>query len=311
MNESISEEIKQFFTHPNSFRSILILLITVLLAFFLSRIVAMIVIKIAQMVAVRSDNTDDEEEKIQLRRVETYLSVTIALLRAAIVGFTAFYAWQYLSPASNNAAATIGAGTFFIVIAGATIGMVLRDITAGSAMIVEQWFTVGEFIKVEPFMDVSGVVERMTLRSTKIRSLNGEVIWLHNQHIQGVHVTPGGVRTIAVDIFANNETIGRTLIEKAIDTMPRGTLKLTKKPHISRAEKWGEKLWYFTVIGTMPPGREWLMDRYFIESLQELDERRKGPKTFVRPPISRYADDKAENTFRRAVRMADREDAKD
>lgn len=308
MFATLNDEINQFFTHPNGLRSILILLIAIALAFFLSRVVAWVVIRIAQTVAVQSDNTDDEDKKIQLRRVETYLSVMIALLRAAIVGIVAFYVWKQLSPASNNAAATIGAGTFFIVIAGATIGMILRDITAGATMIIEQWFTVGEFIKVEPFMDVSGVVERMTLRSTKLRSLNGEVIWLHNQHIQGVHVTPSGVRTVAVDVFANNETVGRTMIEKAIDTMPRGTLKLTKKPHISRAEKWGEKLWYFTVIGTMPPGREWLMDRYFIESLQELDDRRKGPKMFVRPPISRFADDKAENTFKRAVRMADKEE---
>lgn len=300
-------EINDFLIHPNGIRSLLILIITMLVAFFVSRVVAFIIIKAAQKVAVRSDSATDEEKKVQLRRVETYLSVTIALLRALIVGIIAFYTWRLLSPASTNAAATIGAGTFFIVIAGATIGMVLRDITAGSAMIIEQWFTVGEFIKVEPFMDVSGVVERMTLRSTKLRSLNGEVIWLHNQHIQGVHVTPNGVRTLAVDIFANNEAVGRNLIEKALDTMPQGTLKLTKRPRISRAEKWGDKLWYFTVVGQMAPGREWLMENFFIESLQELDARRKGPKTFVRPPISRHADEKAERSFKRAVRMAEKD----
>lgn len=81
----------------------------------------------------------------------------------------------------------------------------LRDLTAGTAMIAEQWFNVGDYIRVEPFIDVGGVVERATLRSTKLRSLNGEIIWLHNQHIHGIKVTPRGIRTMAVDIFVNDE----------------------------------------------------------------------------------------------------------
>lgn len=53
----------------------------------------------------------------------------------------------------------------------------------------------------------------------------------------------------------------------------------------------------------MPPGREWLMERYFLDSLIELDERRRGPKTFIRTPIARYADEAAERSFKRSIRM--------
>lgn len=187
--------------------------------------------------------------------------------------------------------------------------MILRDITAGAAMIIEHWFHVGDYIRVEPFLDVTGVVERMTLRSTKLRSINGEVIWIHNQHIQSVKVTPRGLRTIAVDIFVNNEKVGKNLIEKAIETVPIGTMKVVKKPKIARAEQWGEKLYWYTVVGEMPPGREWIMEKYFIDSLLELDARRRGPKTFVRPPIARFADDAAERSFKRAVRMKREESA--
>ena len=192
---------------------------------------------------------------------------------------------------------------FFVVIAGATIGIILRDLTAGATMIAERWFHVGDFIRVEPFTDVGGVVERMTLRSTKLRSLNGEIVWLHNQHIQGVKVTPRGLRRIAIDIFANNEKVGRNLIEKVIATMPVGTLKLATKPEIVAAEQWSEKLWHFVVVGETTPGREWLMDNYFLESLEDVDNRRKGPATFVRKPIARYSDERAERSFKRAVRL--------
>lgn len=301
------QEIVAFFTEPNAFRSIFILLLALFVAYWFSKLVALGIIRVAQFVAVSSDTTNDTERQIRLRRVETYLSVAIALVRALIVGIVAFYMWKLLSPSASTSTAAIGASAFFIVLAGGTIGMILRDITAGSLMIIKQWFHVGDYIRVEPFLDVSGVVERMTLRSTKLRSLNGEVIWMHNQHMQAVKVTPRGYRTIAIDIFVNNQNVGKNLIEKAIDTVPVGTMKVIKKPRISRSEQWGEKLYWFTVVGEMTPGREWLMEKYFIDSLLELDERRRGPKTFVRPPIARYADDAAERSFKRAVRMMQEE----
>lgn len=307
---SLNQDLNKFFTEPNAMRSLVVLIVSILGAFFLSKLIAFLIIRIAQFIATVSDNAPDAEKQVRLRRIETYLSVSIAIVRALIVGFIAFYAWKLLSPQASTGAATIGASAFFVVLAGGTIGMVLRDITTGAAMIIEGWFHVGDYIDVEPFDKLSGVVERMTLRSTKLRSLSGEIIWIHNQHMMAVRVTPSGLRTIAVDIFVNNQRVGRNIIEKAIATLPVGTLKVVKKPEIVTEEKWGDHLWLFTVIAATPPGREWLIEDYFISSLRELDERRKGPQTMVRPPIARYADPAAERSFKRAVRMARKESAK-
>lgn len=291
-------------------RSLVILIVSILGAFFLSKFIALAIIRIAQFIATISDNSPNAERQVRLRRIETYLSVSIAVVRALIVGFIAFYTWRLLSPQATTGAATIGASAFFVVLAGGTIGMVLRDITTGAAMIIEGWFHVGDYIDVEPFDKLSGVVERMTLRSTKLRSISGEIVWIHNQHMQAVRVTPNGLRTIAVDIFVNNQRIGKTIIEKAIATIPVGTIKVAKTPSIVTEEKWGDYLFLFTVVAETPPGREWLMEDYFISSLREIDERRRGPQTMVRPPIARYADPAAERSFKRAVRMARKEAAK-
>lgn len=300
---SFREDLHAFFNSPNIMRSLAILIVAVLIAYFLSKIVADLTVKLAQKIAVRSDTASTPQRTIKLRRIETYLSVAIAVMRVIIIGVVAFYAWQILSPTANLSIATIGAGTFFIVIAGATIGMVLRDITAGSAMIVEHWFNVGDFVSFEPFLDVSGVVERITLRSTKLRNLNGEVVWVHNQHIQGVKITPQGLRTIAVDVFVNNEKAAQTLIEKVIAAIPVGTMTVAKKPTIVRMEQWSDYLWLFTVVGQTPPGREWLIENYFVDSLKELDAKRRGTSVLVRPPLVRYADPAAEKSFKRAVRL--------
>jgi hypothetical protein len=300
--QKVVYELQEFVNNPNAFRSVLILILTLFVAFWLSEYIAKIFVYFAQKIAVRSDNTDDAEKKVQLRRVETYLSVSTAIIRALFVGSVTFFIWQALSGHTSFSAAAIGASAFFAVLIGGTLGMILRDLTAGAAMVIERWFNVGDFIRVLPWDDVSGVVEHMTLRSTKIRHLNGEEIWIHNQHIQGVRVTPHGQRRMAIDIFVNNQAIGKGIIEKAIETVPVSTLTAIETPRIDKSEKWGERLWLFTVIGKTAPGREWIFENYFVESLQELDEKRKGPKTLVRPPLVRFADRAAEGSFKRAVR---------
>lgn len=301
----ITADLQYFISQPNIGRTLIGVLLAIILAYWASRFAAKGIVRITQLIAVRSDNTASEEKTIQLRRIETYLSILTAFVRVAIIVAGAFFAWKFLSSENNGANNTIfalGAGAFIAVIAGATIGMVLRDLTAGAVMIMEGWFHVGDFIRVEPYTDVSGVVEQVTLRSTKLRSLNGEIIHMHNQHMMAVKVTPRGLRRIAVDVFANNRNVGRNLIEKAIETLPVGTIKVAQKPTIAIEEKWGDHLYHFTVVGETAPGREWLLDNYFIESLKELDEHRKGPKTFIRQPIARFSDEAVERSFKRAVR---------
>lgn len=297
-----TQELQHIFTTPNAFRSVIILLLSILLSYWLSHFVARIIVRIARLISFHADQATSEAKANQLRRLETHLSVAIAVIRVGIVGIVAFYVWQMISPTANLSTAAIGASAFFIVLASGTIGMILRDVTAGATMIIERWFNIGDFVRVEPFMDVSGVVERITLRSTKLRSLNGEVIWLHNQYIHGAKVTPNGLRTIAVDVFTNNEKIGKNLIEKAITTIPIGPMTAVDKVKIIRTEQWGEGLWLYTILGQTPPGREWIMENYFVSSLTDLDAKRRGAKVLVRKPLVRYADPAAERSFKRAVR---------
>jgi len=304
---TILQEVQDFVAQPNIGRTLIGVLFAIILSYWLSRFVAKFVVRLAQFIAVRSDNEVREEKIIQLRRIETYLSILTAFVRVAVIVLGAFLAWRLLADTTNdqnNAIFALGAGAFIAVITGATIGMVLRDITAGAIMIIEHWFHVGDFIRVEPYGDVGGVVEQVTLRSTKLRNLNGEVIHLHNQHIMAVKVTPHGLRRIAVDVFVNNEKVGENIITKAIETMPVGTIKVAKKPEITRREKWGDHLHLITVVGETPPGREWLMENYFVESLKDIEERRKGGTVMVRPPIVRFSDPDAERSFRRAVRTS-------
>ena len=304
MLDSIKDDTIRFFSEANSYRSILILIGSLLGAYLLSRILTGGIVKLAHIVASHSDNETDEERQVRLRQIETYLSVTIAAVRATIVATVGVILWINISPGATTGAAAIGASAFFIVFAGQSFGMIMRDITAGASMIIERWFNVGDYIKVEPFLDVSGVVERLTLRSTRIRNISGEVIWIHNQQIQAVHVTPRGVRTIAVDIFVRDRVIGERAIEKVINTVPTGTMMMARPLRIKYAERWDEELWRITVVGEMLPGREWLVEKYFVNAIKEIDDdKKKSDRIIVHEPIARFADSEADRRFKRAVRV--------
>lgn len=305
---NIASETLEWFSTPNTLRNVLIVIIAMIVAYWLSHFLAKIIIQLAQKISVRSDNESNETRATKLRQTETYLSIATAIVRGLVVIIIGYFAWIIINPFSAsktaNSIAAIGAGTFFALIAGQTIGIVLRDLTYGAVMITEGWYKIGDFIKIEPYGEVEGVVERFTLRSTRLRALNGEMILIHNQNITGVHVTPHGLRTIAVDIFVRDEEQAMTEIKKIIAAIPRGRTMLASPLHITKTEQWSENRWRITVIGQTAPGREWLIERFFTEALISIDEGKEdSEKLLTMPPMPRNADEIADRRFRRAVRV--------
>ena len=295
---------KSLFHSAGSLHGVLVIALALLVAFVSSRLIAWLVVRIAQAIAVRSDTTSNEERSIQLRRVETYLSVAIAIIKAVIVMTVAYITVILLLPKGGTVATTIGAGTFFVVFANATIAPLLRDITSGATMIVERWFSVGDFIRVEPFAEVGGVVERVTLRSTKLRSINGEAIWLHNQYIQAVKTTPRGVRTLAIDVFVRELSLGMSLVRDVCKTLPSGPTMLARPLRVTNKEELAPNLWKITMVGQTAPGREWLIQNFIADALKDADKERPEKRIIIYGPLVRFADETAEKRFRRAVRVA-------
>jgi len=300
----INKTVNDTLGRVGTWRSILIFVLAFVLAYVLSSIVAKAFVGIVQLITVRVDASSSDERVIQLRRVETYLGVVTAILRVVVVVVIAYIALRLLSPQTSGFLTTLGAGTLVAIILTATVGPLLRDISAGAIMIVERWFSVGDFIRVVPFADVMGVVERVTLRSTKLRHLNGEIIWIHNQYIQGVHATPRGVRTLALDVFVRDLEAGLELIEDVSKTLPTSPTMLAHPLYVESKEKLARNLWRITIEGQTAPGREWLIEKFIAEALKDADEEQSRKRIIVYGPLVRYADQTAERRFRRAVRVA-------
>jgi len=293
-------------TRPSSVRSFALLLTTIVVVYWLSRFVSKGIIFFARIIAKKSDDSKDLDSSLKFRRLETYLSSLIAGVRLAAALVIAYIIWRAISPASGQPASVIGASALFIVIGSGVVGPLLNDAVAGFTMIIERWYSVGDFIKVEPFWNVSGVVERVTLRSTKLRSVSGEIVWVHNRTVSGVHVTPFGVRSISIDVFVNNPEKARKIIRQTITTLPLGATTLTESPSISTIAEVTEGMWRVVIEAKTAPGREWLIENFFVSSLKESDAKLNKP-VIVHGPVVRFVDSEAEKGFKRAVQMNDKQ----
>jgi hypothetical protein len=283
-------------------RTILTFVIAMTIAIILGRIIAAIMRRFTRAVSRRADKADNLQDVNRLRRIETLTILSIAVIRALLIILALYFWWVFSSP-GQQPTAIIGATTVAVIVGGATVGPLLRDVAYGGVMMAEHWFGVGDYIKVEPFGELEGIVERVTLRSIRIRGINGEVIWLNNQNIAGVRVSPKGVRTIAIDLFVTNIQKGLDMIEAVNLRLPPGALMVVRPLHIMTQSQVGEKLWHITAIGETAPGREWLLEKYAIEIMKEFDEPNKK-KLLATDPIARYADSDAERRFARTIQNA-------
>jgi hypothetical protein len=228
--------------------------------------------------------------------------LSIAIIRSLLLVFAIYFWWVFIHP-NGRPTAIIGASALVALVISAGFSPVIRDIAAGSFMMAEHWYGVGDHIRVEPFGDIQGVVERVTLRSTRIRGLNGEIMWINNQNIQGVRLTPKGIRTIGLEMFVTNLEAGKKLIAKTNKRMPLGQLLVVNPLEITSTEKVGEDLWHITAIGETAPGREWLIEQSAVDLIKDLDEHSKKP-VLAHGPLARYADSEAERRFSRTISNA-------
>lgn len=282
--------------------AIISLIICVVIALILGRILARILRYAVLIIGTRADRSKSLQQSNRLRRYETYIVLSIALIRSGLV-IVALYIWWVLIHPDGQPTAIIGASALAAIIISSSLAPLLRDIAAGGAMMAEQWFGVGDLIKIEPFGDMQGVVERVTLRSTRIRGLNGEIIWVNNQNIQAVRLTPRGIRTIALELFVHDRSAGEALVFAANERLPQGPLLVSRPLEVVDVNKVGENLWHITATGETAPGREWILETNAVDLISELDsESEKSVLDFK--PLARFADAEAEKRFKRTISNA-------
>lgn len=277
-------------------RIVAIVVAALLLIFIFDLVVA----KLTPVIARRAENFTNNENVLRLRRAETIAGLWITVIRVMVVLGAIFVVWKVTNP-STAPLALIGFGTLGIVLGSATIAPLLRDVTYGFIMIVEHWYNVGDHVVLEPFLASGGVVERMTLRSTKLRNVNGEAVWVHHQHIQVAKVTSAGSHPLAIETFVNDPERGRQIIQEAVKIIPSGPTTVPVPLTISETKKVSDNIWRITAICEVTPFREWIIDNFALDVIRKTDQLTGKDPVIVHGPIAYYADATAEKRYRRTT----------
>lgn len=307
-SQQIGDVFKRIADSFFSIESLLTLSILLITALVLGRIIAAFLRRVVVTLGTQADKTESAQMVNRLRRYETMIVLSIAIIQTLLFLFAGYLWWIFIHP-NQQPTAIIGASALLAILIGGALSPALRDISAGSVMMAEQWYAVGDHVRVEPFIEMQGVVERVTLRSTRIRGLNGEVIWVNNQYIQGVRITPKGIRTIAIEVFVTNLGKGHELIASTNRRLPAGSLLVSSPLQVLTSVKVGDSLWHITAIAETAPGREWLIEKYALEVMKEINEKY-FPGLLGTDPVARYADGDAERRFARAIKNARKAPAK-
>jgi small-conductance mechanosensitive channel len=230
----------------------------------------------------------------RLKRRETQVSI----VRAAVtyLGFVtaAVLAAGQLIGGVDRLTALAGA-SFLLILVGFAIQRVLMDIIAGLAMFIERWYSVGDTIQI-PMHELQGIVEDFSLRHTLLRTLDGEVIHIHNSQIPSVRVMPSGVKELQLEVFVTDRDRGLAMVESVSGILPEGPTTFIRKPQIDRIDELGETLVRISARAAVAPGREWLVDGFFADLLRESAE----PGLIAHGPVTLAVDESAARSYSRA-----------
>jgi hypothetical protein len=230
-----------------------------------------------------------------IKRRETLVSVIRTGIAYAAFAAAVVLSLAQLTGGVDKLTALAGA-SFAIIVTAFAAQRVLIDILAGLAMFLERWYSVGDTVVLVAAIELQGVVEDVSLRRTKLRSLNGEVIQVHNSQITAARVLPRGVKELAIELFVSKRDEGERLVEDVVRILPEGPTTFAQRPWISGVDELSPVLTRIRMLAKVAPGREWLAESFFSDLLKQ----RAPDGLIVHGPVTLAVDERAARSFARA-----------
>ncbi|OHD17828.1 MAG: hypothetical protein A2086_12535 [Spirochaetes bacterium GWD1_27_9] len=224
------------------------------LTIYLSKIIGENIFRLAE---------DDNRLELSEReaRVKTLINVVNNLIKVVVFIFISFSFLQEIGV--NITTLLTGAGIVGIAI-GFGAQSLVKDFLSGFFILIESQYAVGDVVKIG---DIAGLVERITLRVTILRNLEGVVHTIPNGNISTVsNMTCGWSRTV-IDVNVSYKAnidyvieVLNTILEEAYSD-PKLLPLLINKPEVLGVEKLGESSVIIRILATTKPIKQWDMAR--------------------------------------------------
>jgi Mechanosensitive ion channel, beta-domain len=220
--------------------------------------IAYLVTRFARWWVGRIANVDDGEPHMRLRqrRRETAADILTTAVRYLVVVIASF---TLLGIFVRNTLAAVGGATLVMIIVGFGFQRLLIDMVAGFLVLFEGWYGVGDFVTLQP-MALSGVVEEFGLRTTVLRSLNGDRLFVPNGQIMAASRAPQGFRRYSVELLTHDREAANRAIEEAARSRAGGQARFLQPPHVVDESEVSDGVWLVRARCDVPPTMEWLAE---------------------------------------------------
>jgi moderate conductance mechanosensitive channel len=214
--------------------------------------------------ALEHRRPEEERELVRLRRGETALAlIATAIPYVAAIAVLILVASAFLP----RTAAALGGSALIVILVGFGAQRFLMDVIAGSLIAFERWYGVGDFLHVEP-AQISGIVEQFGLRTTTIRSLNGDRTFVPNSQIISATRSPRGYRRYSIELITNDPDEARSAIEQVGRRAPVGEARFLRPPRVVDERELGEGTWLVRGRVDVAPTMEWLAEGLLVARLK-------------------------------------------
>ena len=257
--EEFFRSIGSYVTSPEFIAKLIASVIVAVLGIFLYRLLTHGVPRILRWRRRRREGVLNAEAVARLKRQNTAITLGRNALRYLIFAGIALFILSIFI--GNPLPATAGGAVL-----AATIGFgaqsLLRDIIAGFSIVFEGQYSVGDFIEIEP-TKAAGLVEELGLRTTKIRALSGELIFVPNGTIMGVRNYVSGEQRFTIEVQLSDSEA----IERVLSSLNEASNLYLFPPRLTgREERDGRTR--LRILAVVLPSMAWLVEENLVERIK-------------------------------------------
>jgi small-conductance mechanosensitive channel len=207
----------------------------------------------------RRQNLLDAEAVTRIKRQDTAITLLRNALRYVVFALVALVV---LSIFVRNPLPAAAGTTILAAILGFGAQSFVRDVIAGFSIVFEGQYSVGDFIEVQP-QGVSGIVEELGLRMTKIRSLSGEVSYIPNGMMQGVTNYVSGQQRFNVEVQLSDAAA----VSRVLESLEEAKELYLTPPRLVEREETGGRVRLRVLAGVLP-SMAWLVEENLTERIK-------------------------------------------
>lgn len=268
--------------------TILLIIFILILWYILDNIARRVSANIFQAAGKRAKHSLNKDDDIRrewvLYRLKTLHQLTTQLLRAAISAIMCFSLLSAVGINIRPILAGIGIAGLGLSLAAQSV---IKDVINGILIIIEDQYNVNDWVRIGDF---EGTVEQFTLRLTRLRSLEGNLIMIPNSTIQNVinytKEWSNAAIYVTIPYEADYAAAKKIMIDLADETVSRGDPMIFPDPSFSGITDYTTEGVKFRCLIKTAPGYQWKVGYRFREELRERFE--KAGIKFSYPAVTNY-----------------------